>query len=85
MDSLGCHPAQLTCYSESITKQDFAMKSFIERNPKEKAVEDSFTAYARAGYPAGKADPADNVFDVVARLKRQSRRKRMDVDNSPSI
>lgn len=47
------------------------MKSFIDRNPKEKAVEAAFATLARNGYVSERADPADNVFSVVERLKRE--------------
>ncbi|WP_412462253.1 hypothetical protein ACK2SD_12085 [Pseudomonas sp. SC11] len=47
------------------------MKSFIDRNPKEKAVEEAFNSLARNGYRSERADPADRVFSVVERLKRQ--------------
>ncbi|ENB9666094.1 MULTISPECIES: hypothetical protein [Pseudomonas] len=47
------------------------MKSFIDRNPKEKAVEEAFATLARNGYESARPDPADNVFAVVERLKRQ--------------
>lgn len=50
------------------------MKSFIERNPKEKAVEDSMKGYANAGQIGRKNDPADHLFEVVARLKLQGKR-----------
>lgn len=61
------------------------MKSFIERNPKEKAVEESLRDLARNGYVSHKPDPADNIFEVAARLKRQSKRRQVDVESSPSI
>ncbi|WP_448632580.1 MULTISPECIES: hypothetical protein [Pseudomonas fluorescens group] len=47
------------------------MKSFIDRNPKEKAVEEAFAALARNGYESARPDPADNVFAVIERLKKQ--------------
>ncbi|MNP24859.1 hypothetical protein D3C76_1176390 [compost metagenome] len=47
------------------------MKSFIDRNPKEKAVEEAFNSLARNGYQSERPDPADSVFSVVERLKRQ--------------
>lgn len=45
------------------------MKSFIDRNPKEKAVEEAFAVLARNGYESERPDPADNVFAVAERLK----------------
>ncbi len=47
------------------------MKSFIDRNPKEKAVEAAFTALALNSYVSQRPDPADDVFVVVERLKRK--------------
>jgi hypothetical protein len=47
------------------------MKSFIDRNPKEKAVEEAFAVLARNGYESERPDPADNVFVVAEQLKRQ--------------
>ncbi|MBD8088574.1 hypothetical protein IFT48_01020 [Pseudomonas fluorescens] len=61
------------------------MKTFIERNPKEKAVEDSIKDLASAGYISKKADPADSIFEVAARLKRQGKRRHAHVDSSPSL
>ncbi|MDX9681877.1 hypothetical protein QMK56_10250 [Pseudomonas protegens] len=45
------------------------MKSFIDRNPKEKAVEEAFAVLARNGYESERPDPADNVFVVAEQLK----------------
>lgn len=61
------------------------MKSFIERNPKEQAVEESLRDVASSGYTLQKKDPADNIFEVMDRIKRQNRRKNVDVEPSPSI
>ncbi|AXH60155.1 hypothetical protein [Pseudomonas amygdali] len=61
------------------------MKSFIERNPKEQAVEESLRETASSGYTRQKRDPADNIFEVVARIKRQSKRRQVDAESSPSI
>ncbi|MGZ0701483.1 hypothetical protein [Pseudomonas piscis] len=47
------------------------MKSFIDRNPKEKVVEEAFAVLARNGYESERPDPADNMFAVVERLKYQ--------------
>lgn len=46
-----------------------AVKSFIDRNPKEKAVEEAFATLARNGYESARPDPADNIFSVAERLK----------------
>lgn len=45
------------------------MKSFIDRNPKEKAVEEAFATLARNGYESARPDPADNIVSVAERLK----------------
>lgn len=47
------------------------MKSFIDRNPKEKAVEHALAVLARNGYESERPDPADNVFVIAEQLKRQ--------------
>lgn len=46
-------------------------KSFIDRNPKEKAVEAGFAALARNNYQSDRPDPADNIFAVVERLSKK--------------
>ncbi|MGY2190851.1 hypothetical protein [Pseudomonas pergaminensis] len=57
------------------------MKSFIDRNPKEKAVEEAFAVLARNGYESERPDPADNVLVVAEQLKRQQDQ----VKASPSV
>ena len=57
------------------------MKSFIDRNPKEKDVEEAFNSLARNGYKSERPDPADRVFSVVERLKRQQAEEKA----SPSV
>ena len=59
------------------------MKSFIDRNPKEQAVEESLRELAKNGYVSHKPDPADNIFEVATRLKRQSKGKRKKSDREP--
>ncbi|MNF02706.1 hypothetical protein D3C80_2018970 [compost metagenome] len=49
------------------------MKSFIDRNPKEKAVEEAFAALARNNYQSHRPDPADNLFAVAERLRGEKR------------
>ncbi|WP_323614891.1 hypothetical protein [Pseudomonas putida] len=48
------------------------MKSFIDRNPKERAVEKAFAELARNGYESCKPDPADKIFEVADRLRREA-------------
>ncbi len=57
------------------------MKSFLDRNPKEKAVEESFAALARNSYESERPDPAGNVFSVAERLRRQQNQ----TESSPSL
>lgn len=59
------------------------MKSFIERHPKEKAVEDSMKGYANAGQIGRKNDPADRIFQVAARLLFQRERNRAGYSACP--
>lgn len=47
------------------------MKSFIDRNPKEKAVEEAFKTLALNGYQSERQDPADQIFAVAERLKQR--------------
>lgn len=47
------------------------MSTFIERNPKERAVEQAFQELAKNDYVSNKPDPADDVFKVAEKLKRQ--------------
>ncbi|WP_156675906.1 hypothetical protein [Pseudomonas sp. Leaf58] len=61
------------------------MKTFIDRNPKEKAVEESFAVLARNSYVHQTEDPADKAFVIADRLKRQSRRKKLHAESTPSI
>jgi len=48
------------------------MKSFIDRNPKEKAVEQAFLELAQSGYVTTAQDPADKAFEIADKLKRQA-------------
>ena len=59
----------MLCYPMNLI--ELAMKSFIDRNPKEKAVEEAFAGLACNGYQSDRPDPADDVFLVAERLKRQ--------------
>ena len=73
------HLANGGSYRISRTQDDSAWethhprKSFIDRNPKEKAVEAAFAALARNHYESDRPDPADNAFAVVERLMRKGR------------
>ncbi|MHB2081325.1 hypothetical protein [Pseudomonas asiatica] len=48
------------------------MKSFIDRNPKEKAVEQAFLELAQSDYVTMAPDPADKAFEVAGKLKRHA-------------
>lgn len=48
------------------------MRSFIDRNLKEKAVEQTFLELAQSGYMAMAQDPADKAFEIADKLKRQA-------------
>lgn len=48
------------------------MKRFIDRNPKERAVEKAFAELARNGYESCNPDPADKIFEVADKLRREA-------------
>ncbi|MDT8924623.1 hypothetical protein RBE51_17590 [Pseudomonas taiwanensis] len=54
------------------------MKSLIERNPKEQAVAESIRNLASPGYTRQIKDPVDDIFEVVGRIERQIRLKKVD-------
>lgn len=58
------------------------MSAFIERNPKEKAVEEAFRELAENGYVASKPDPADNVFEIAEKLRKRAQRSRQDYQST---
>lgn len=60
------------------------MISFLERNPKEKAVEEALHELALNGYESKRPDPADNIFAVVERLKLQGVEANSNGDKSES-
>ncbi|WP_117139592.1 hypothetical protein [Pseudomonas amygdali] len=45
------------------------MSTFIERNPKERVVEEAFRILAENGYISTRPDPADNIFEVAEKLR----------------
>ncbi|MGG7598700.1 hypothetical protein ACQ4OD_16880 [Pseudomonas sp. WC1] len=57
------------------------MSTFIERNPKERAVEEAFHELAKNGYVSIKPDPADDVFKIAEKLKRRAAKKRGEQNN----
>ena len=60
------------------------MSTFIERNPKERAVEEAFAELAKNGYVSTTPDPADNVFEVVEKLKKLALQKKEATDSDAS-
>ena len=52
------------------------MSTFIERNPKERAVEKAFQELAKNGYVPTKPDPADNIFEIAEKLRRRAMKEK---------
>lgn len=48
------------------------MRSLIDRNLKEKAVEQAFLDLAQSDYVTMAPDPADKAFEIAVKLKRQA-------------
>lgn len=58
------------------------MPTFLDRNPKEKAVEEAFQELARNGYESNRPDPADDIFAVIERLKGWTKRAEPNADSA---
>ncbi|WP_201171047.1 hypothetical protein [Pseudomonas sp. S31] len=52
------------------------MSTFIERNPKERVVEEAFRILAENGYISTRPDPADKIFEVAEKLRLRAQLSR---------
>ncbi|MFJ2379510.1 hypothetical protein A1395_22315 [Pseudomonas protegens] len=52
------------------------MSTFVERNPKERAVEKAFEELAKNDYVSIKPDPADNIFEIAEKLRRRAMKEK---------
>lgn len=60
------------------------MSTFVERNPKERAVEEAFEELAKNDYVSTKPDPADNIFEIAEKLRRRAMKEK-DADKLNSL